>query len=231
VARSYFWSLLIHFLLLLALLLGLMQSYSPEVVPEDVTVQVRRMELARPEKPRMEAGADSAFQPQPASISPAVTESDSAPAPAKDQLNPKAPPVAEQELVKNERSQAKPQFLISGPDYPTYQPGGDKESPMGEDALNLKGQTAARDRPAIPYYHPAVTLEGANGREWILVRFAVEANGTFDVEILEGTGNIHQDARALNVLRRWRWLPMQIDGETYPTVEVVRLYRRDIRPK
>ena len=73
-----------------------------------------------------------------------------------------------------------------------------------------------------------MTLHGADGREWILVRFEVEANGTSKVEMLEGTGNIHQDARVLNVLRRWKWLPMKIDGQTYRSIEIVRLYRKDL---
>lgn len=85
-----------------------------------------------------------------------------------------------------------------------------------------------RNRQAVPYYHPAVSLEGVVHKEWILVKFTIEANGRFEPEILDGTGDIHRDARVLQSLRKWRWLPMRIDGQDLPSVEVVRLFKREL---
>jgi len=103
-------------------------------------------------------------------------------------------------------------------------------SDAGNSPIDIHGQSESRNRPAIPYYHPPVTLKGHTDKDWILVKFEVEKNGTFQVEIVEGMGNIHQDARALQRLKRWRWIPMMIDGETYASVELVRLFKQDGPP-
>ena len=101
-------------------------------------------------------------------------------------------------------------------------------SETGSGPVRALGEDSGQDRPALPYYHPAVTLTGMSDRSFILVKFNIEANGRFEVEILEGTGNIHHDARALHVLKRWKWLPMRINGENLASVEIVRLFRKDI---
>jgi outer membrane biosynthesis protein TonB len=230
VARSYSWSLLVHSFLFLALLLGIVLQ-SDELPPADESkVVVRPMELIRPEKPSMQAGslAQPEPNPEPSPTDPPVP-TQPLPKPLNDSPEPMAPhPAPSDKTDPAAAANGEPQFLIETPEYPTYQPNNDGQGTSGADSVNLKGEASLKDRPAVPYYHPAVTLEGVVGRDWILVRFEVEANGTFKVEMLEGTGNIHQDARVLNVLRRWKWLPMQIDGQQYRSIEVVRLYRRDV---
>ena len=99
------------------------------------------------------------------------------------------------------------------------------EIPLGDGPVDIDGEEATGDRMAKPYYHPKVTIPGRHGKEYIVVRFQVEASGVCDAEILEGTGDIHADARALVILRRWKWLPMIIDGEKLRSIEIIKLNR------
>ena len=128
-------------------------------------------------------------------------------------------------MPKDKKAVLRP--LLSEPGYPTHEASPDQDGP-GDDPVDSEGIKQGKDRPAIPYYKPTISLEEQTGERQILVRFEVAENGTCRVEMLEGTGDIHRDARVLNVLRRWKWLPMRIDGQTYPSVEVLRFYRRDL---
>ena len=228
--RSFGWSALIHLTLLMAVLLLLLGQRPHNAPPTEAsTVVVRPMKVAEPpERPELVAGDSSqASEPEP--------EPESEPEPAEPEPEQPQPALATEPSLSSpvgpsstsSKKPPAPQFLIEEPNYPTHQKAPAQSAP-GDDPINLKGDEKAKDRPALPYYHPSIPLEGRSAKEWILVRFEVEANGTFKVEMLEGTGNIHQDARVLNVLRRWKWLPMKINGETYRSVEVVRLYRRDV---
>lgn len=102
---------------------------------------------------------------------------------------------------------------------------GPTEISAGDGPVDLPGDNFSGDRHAKPYYHPRVVIPGSSDRDYILVRFEVQSNGVFDAEIVEGTGDIHADARALKILRRWKWLPMIIDGEKVRSVEILRLNR------
>lgn len=213
------WSLFLHTLLLAGLLWLFSENEEYTPAPEENRLVVRPLAVApRPEPPELKAGNETAA-PEPLPPQPAPVE--------EKPVSPTSPlpPPAGHEAP---RAKSKPpEFLLPEADYPTHQPIS-VAGASGQDPINLKGESESADRPALPYYHPSVTLEGRTGRDWILVRFEVAANGTFKVEMLDGTGDIHQDARVLNVLRRWKWLPMRIDGQTYPSVEVIRLYRHEV---
>ncbi|MCA9777621.1 MAG: hypothetical protein KC800_12920 [Candidatus Eremiobacteraeota bacterium] len=228
--RSFGWSALIHLSLLIVFLLLLLGQRPHQAPPTEAsTVVVRPMKVAEPpERPELVAGdssqaSETAPVPEPALAEPETEPEQPQPALAEE---PSLSIPAGPSSTSTKKASA-PQFLIEEPNYPTHQKAPAQSAP-GDDPIHLKGNEKSKDRPALPYYHPSIPLEGRSAKEWILVRFEVEANGTFQVEILEGTGNIHQDARVLNVLRRWKWLPMKINGETYRSVEVVRLYRRDV---
>ena len=235
-ARSFSLSFFIHLCLLCLLLLGSILLEPADSIDKGEEVTVRPMELNRPSRPDLRAGEISldetetlsqpTEQPSPEPLD--LPTEPLASTPETVSTEPPSQPPSSEPTTRNDGGSQKPRFLISSPDYPTYQPDGKGQERPGDDPYHLKGESTSKDRPAIPYYHPTVTLHGADGREWILVRFEVEANGTSKVEMLEGTGNIHQDARVLNVLRRWKWLPMKIDGQTYRSIEIVRLYRKDL---
>lgn len=182
------------------------------------------MQIVRPEKPRLRSQGSRAEEPVSIDFEPRTVAR-----PVQPSSEPETQPEQEPSGRTSPPAPKSPQLLIAEPDYPTYQK--DAGTNEGRDAMSLDGESEAKDRPAVPYYHPAAQLEGKSGRDWIVARFEVEANGTFKVEMLEGTGDIHQDARILNVLRRWKWLPLRIDGQTHRSVEVIRLFRHDLARK
>jgi len=219
--RSFGWSVLIHAVLLVGVLLLL--AFASDNGAESA-VLLRPMKIVtRPELPKMVAGdgkKELVAQPDPVlpPPAPASPKEETASAPA---LSPTAPSSAPKEKLVD------PRPLLSEPSYPTHEARPNQGGP-GHDPVDSDGEKKGKDRPAIPYYKPTISLEEQTGEQQILVRFEVAENGTCRVEMLEGTGDIHRDARVLNVLRRWKWLPMRIDGRTYPSVEVLRFYRRDL---
>ena len=219
--RSFGWSVLLHVVLLVGILLLLALTSGDD--PES-TVTLRPLKIVtRPELPKMVAGdgsKEAASQPQSVLPPPAPPSPKQRSAPAKE-----LPQTARSAAPKEKESAPRP--LFSEPNYPTHEAKPNSGGP-GEDPIDAEGTKKGKDRPAIPYYKPTISLEEQTGQQQILVRFEVAENGTCKVEMLEGTGDIHRDARVLNILRRWKWLPMRIDGQTYPSVEVLRFYRRDI---
>ena len=220
--RSFGWSALLHVFLMGGILL--LWLLGPEGVEPQQRSTVRPMKVvARPELPKMVAGDGS-------------IEASTEPEPL---VPPQTPPAPQQQTVQAgklpntavsagpKKKEAEPRPLLSEPNYPTHQVKPPGQGGPGNDPINSDGEKKGKDRPAIPYYKPTISLEDQTGQHQILVRFEVAVNGTCKVEMLEGTGDIHRDARVLNVLRRWKWLPMRIDGQTYPTVEVLRFYRHD----
>lgn len=135
------------------------------------------------------------------------------------------PKPAEKKIVEtpgqgeSKKSPPKKTMTLPKPNYPVRIP--EKRPPGGG------GEKLPDNAPAVPTYHPSVTLVDAPHTEWILARFQLEVDSSFEVEILEGSGDGVTDARALLVLKTWRWLPKRVDGEFVPSVEVVRLYRVD----
>lgn len=221
-------SLVISLTLHVAFLLGffLLWPEPPSLAePARTLVKARQVKVEeKPKTPKLQAGASKSEPiPQPV-VQPELERKPPATAPTK----PVAPP------SKKPRSSKKsgPQLLLPEPDYPTAprterSMQADAPAPEGPDVINLVGTEDSPNSPAVPYYHPTVTVVGTSSRDWILVEFQIERNGVFRVQMLEGTGDIHRDARALNTLRRWKWIPRKINGERVASVEVIRLYKRE----
>lgn len=139
----------------------------------------------------------------------------------------------------------KADFKLPEPDYPQAEP---RARPIaagksrGESlpsspqrvvaAHGLGGDTAAESElflldedPARPLHHPPVVIDGWRDEQWLTVQFEVAPNGRFRVALLEGTGDPALDARALEILRGWRWKPKTVRRRPVASTEILRLKR------
>ena len=230
--RSLFFSSLLHIALLACLLLVFFRQSPTQTPPEQAQIIVRPLKVAK--KPKLPQIVPGLAVEEAMPTSSQAHESSPAAAQKLSPSQAEAPPEPPAQAPRPKSRPLSPQLLLPEPNYPTRP---SKERSMsaedpdtGSGPVRAPGEDLGEDRPALPYYHPAVTLTGMSDRTFILVKFDIEANARFEVEILEGTGNIHLDARALHVLKRWKWLPMRINGENLASVEIVRLFRKDTPP-
>ena len=200
--RPLIGSLLLHFLLL-CFLIAVFGEAQENKLPPSPELEVRSVKL-RTRGPARKAEPAPLERPLPTRAQ-AVTQPAAKPAAAVEKKSPRAPQ----------------KVALPKPSYPVRI--ATKRAKSGGSG------PLPKDSPAVPTYHPAVTLTDAYYIDSILVRFYIEPDSRFEVEILQGTGDGVLDARTVVALKRWKWMPKREGGQYVSSIETVRLWRVESR--